>query len=317
VQRAIVDKFTIDRHRAGYTVCMPQFNTAVIIFNPNSTGDAKTNATALQASLKRSLPSLTVKLLPTDHAGHAIDLAYDAAKEYGNPLIISASGDGGYNEVINGALRAQEEGAKPICAVLPSGNANDHARTMQNEPLADLIVKDQVKQHDVLRLSTIGQDGAKEIRYAHSYIGLGITPAVAVELNKHTLNSFRESWIVMRTFWKLRPVIIRKDDKRFELDSLICSIIPEMAKVLTLSSDAKPDDGKFELATLQHNKKLHLIGRLLKGVVSDMGATSRIGDYSCTVLQAVPIQLDGEVMKLKKQTQLKISICPRLLRTVV
>ena len=299
---------------------MPSFTSAAIIFNPNSTGNAEEQAEELQAALSEAFPDIPITLLPTAHAGHAVELAYEAAKSLehsGSPLIISASGDGGYNEVINGALKAQDEGANPICAVLPSGNANDHARTMQDRPLLDIIKKDSVTQLDVLKLETTPEKGPKATRYAHSYIGLGLSPTVAVELNKHTLNSLMEAWIVLKTFWTVRPVVIRTGDKTLRLDSLICGIIPEMSKVLTISDEAKPDDGLFELTTFEHNKKLKLLLRIFKGVFSTLEAKSRLHDYECTLLSPAPIQLDGEVMKLGRNTLIKISICPRALRTFV
>jgi diacylglycerol kinase family enzyme len=296
---------------------MSSFTNVVIIFNPNSTGNAKDQADRLKADLAEALPALPVELMPTQHAGHAIELSYAAARATTSPLIVSASGDGGYNEVINGALRAQGEGFHPTCAVLPSGNANDHARTMQDDPLADLIVSDKISQLDVLKVSAADSEGGSTVRYAHSYVGLGLTPTVAVELNKHTLNSLKEAWIVLRTFWSLHPVVLEVEGKTRKIDSLICSIIPEMAKMLTLSDKAAPDDGLFEMVVFEHNRKFRLLLRLIKGVFSHLGANSRIRDYRCTVVDPAPIQLDGEVMELKARTDLEISICPGLLRTVV
>jgi diacylglycerol kinase (ATP) len=295
---------------------MPSFSDVAIIFNPNSTGDAPGNAAQLQRDLRTSLPDIPVKLLPTESAGHAVELAYNFAKKHKKPLIISASGDGGYNEVINGALRAQDEGAAPICAVLPSGNANDHARTMQEKPLLELIKTGHVTRLDVLKIHTASPHGATITRYAHSYMGIGLTPKVAVELNKNKLNSFKEAWIITKTFWNLRPVRVKIAGKITEVDSLICSTIPEMAKILTLSSRARPRDGLFEVTTLRHRSKAHLLLGLAKGVVTHLGAGKRAGDYSFTVLEAAPIQLDGEIIKLPKNTEVTVTIAPKLLSTV-
>jgi diacylglycerol kinase (ATP) len=294
---------------------MSIFSDIAIIYNPNSTGDAPQNARQLKADLVRDLPAVPVTLLPTEKAGHAVKLAYDFAKAHKSPLIVSASGDGGYNEVINGALQAQGEGAKPICAVLPSGNANDHARTMQDKPLGELITREAVTGLDVLEVTTKDSTGENS-RYAHSYVGIGLTPTVAVELNKHTLNSFREAWIIMKTFWNLRPVVIRIESKRLELDSLICSTIPEMAKVLTISDTSKPQDGMFEVTTFPHNKKITLVFRLIKGIFTHLGAQKRSSKLTFTLLEAVPMQLDGEIMELSKDTDVTVTICPRLLHTV-
>lgn len=304
---------------------MTDFSSIAIIYNPNSTGSAQDNARELQADLKKTMPDIPVTMLPTERAGHAIELAYDFARTNDAPMIISASGDGGYNEVINGALKyqmeAQQAGGstnyqRPICAVLPSGNANDHARTMQDKPLAELIKADEVTELDVLQVSTKDANGKQASRYAHSYAGIGLTPTVAVELNKHTLSSLKEAWIVIRTFWNYRPVTIERGGKRLKLDSLICSTIPEMAKVLTFSEQSKPRDGLFEVTTFPHNRKLMLLFKLLKGVFQHLGAQERTAKYEFKLLMPSPLQVDGEVMELADNTDVSIIICPRLLRTV-
>ncbi len=296
---------------------MQQVSDIAIIYNPNSTGDAAERARELQHELVGVLPTHKPVLLPTERAGHAVDLAYAFARSHEHPLIISASGDGGYNEVINGALRAQAEGARPVCAVLPAGNANDHARTMHGQPLAELLRTGQITELDVLAIEAETISGMKVSRYAHSYIGLGLTPTVAVELNKHTLNSLREAWIVTKTFWGLRPVRIQDGTGVHKLDSLICSLIPEMAKILTIAEDVHPRDGLFELTTFEHNRKIKLLFRLARGVVKSLGAQQRLDRYAFTVLDSVPIQLDGEVMELEGDTKVVIRTCPGLLQTVV
>ena len=77
---------------------MQPFDRVVLIFNPNSTGNASGLTAELCDDLARRQPDLPVMLQQTEHAGHARDLARDAALT-GCPLLVSVSGDGGYNEV--------------------------------------------------------------------------------------------------------------------------------------------------------------------------------------------------------------------------
>lgn len=288
-----------------------------IIYNPNSTGNAERNAVALRRKLQVILPALPIKLLPTQHAGHAVELAHDFAKAHKRPLIVSASGDGGYNEVINGAVQAQLDGARPVCAVLPSGNANDHARTMQRGELVELIQRGAVTRLDLLKVVVRAPDGTVLSRYAHSYVGVGLTPTVAVELNKHTLNTLKEAWIILKTFRRHRPVALVAGKRRLSVDSLICSIIPEMAKVLTISKEAHPQDGKFELTVFEHKLRLTLLYRLLRGVMFQMGTQQQLERYSFTLTNPAPIQLDGEILKLAGGSKVTIESCPDLLTTIV
>ena len=132
------------------------FDRIVVIFNPQSTGDGPQLAEQLHADLTRRLPEVPLRLCPTEHAGHARDLAREAAQT-GQPLIVSVSGDGGYNEVVDGVMQAGNDNA--VCAVKAAGNANDHRRTTAQRPLVDAITAGEVRRIDLLRL-TVG-DGAQ------------------------------------------------------------------------------------------------------------------------------------------------------------
>jgi diacylglycerol kinase family enzyme len=294
---------------------MPAFDHIAIIFNPQSTGDAPANARGLAKELATALPNIPCELLPTERPGHAEGLAYTFASEHPNALIVSASGDGGYNEVINGALRAGAEGAKPICAVLPSGNANDHAHSLQGRPLSKLIRAGSVTEIDVLQVRIHDPDKPAE-RYAHSYVGLGLTPKVAVELNKHKLNRLVEAWIVFWELLRFRPVAIEIGDRKVALDSLVCGNVPQMAKILSLSGDADPRDGRFELTVIEHRHKFSLFSQLLKGVFNEIGAVKQLETYVFGVVETTLLQCDGELMEAAAGSTVEVAICPRLLRTI-
>ena len=63
--------------RAVATVALTvaAFDRIVVIFNPQSTGDAPQLAEQLHADLSRRLPEVPVRLCPTQRAGHARDLS--------------------------------------------------------------------------------------------------------------------------------------------------------------------------------------------------------------------------------------------------
>ena len=80
-------------------------------------------------------------------------------------------------------------------ATMPS--ASGRSRVTRERPLADGIVAGDVRRLDLLRL-TVGTDPAAWVRYAHSYIGVGLTPVVAVDLEKGGKGSWREIVAVVR-----------------------------------------------------------------------------------------------------------------------
>jgi diacylglycerol kinase family enzyme len=72
----------------------------VLIYN-SANPRVPTLAEGVQDDLRRRLPDMPATVQPTRCAGHARELAAAAAAT-GRPLIIVVSGDGVYNEVVNG-----------------------------------------------------------------------------------------------------------------------------------------------------------------------------------------------------------------------
>lgn len=294
---------------------MTTISDLFVIFNPNSTGAGRDNAESLLAELKARGFEAPMELLATEYAGHAGELAYEIAGQYERPLIISSSGDGGYNELINGALRAQDQGRRPVCAVLASGNANDHRRTVRRRPLIDGIVGQHVESIDALRVTIKGKDGAEKTRHAHSYVGLGLTPTVAVELNRNRLNRMKETLIVIKTLRDFMPFEVDVDGKRLVLDSLVFANISQMAKVLTIADNAEPDDGRFKVIAFPYKNKAKLLFMLLKAVVSGINGVDA-GHYEFTCVKELPIQFDGEVEHVKEGDTVSVTARRRVLSTI-
>jgi diacylglycerol kinase (ATP) len=290
---------------------MAPFDRVVLIFNPNSTGNAKDKAAELREQLSVRVPQLPVELSATQHAGHARDLARDAAL-VGQPLLVSVSGDGGYNEVVNGVMASGSEQA--VCAVLAAGNANDHRRTTREQPLVDTIVAGKVSRIDLLTLTV---DGAT--RYAHSYIGLGLTPVVAVDLEKGGKGSLREMATTVSAFVRFRPFEIeRPDGTRERFDSIVFANINQMAKVATLSRDeGRPDDGTFEVVTLRHTAKWRILTTALRAALRGLGPQPSVREYTFTTVKPMPLQIDGEVMDLPAGAEVRVGIAAKALRTLL
>jgi diacylglycerol kinase (ATP) len=285
------------------------FDRVVVIYNPNSTGPATRLAEELRDDLGTRLPDLSVTMSPTEHAGHARELAREAAGS-GRPLIVSVSGDGGYNEVVDGAMQAGNTDV--VCAVMGAGNANDHRRATGEQPLVDAIVAADVHRIDLLLLTT----GADK-RFAHSYIGMGLTPIVAIDLEKGGKGSFREIISVIRTFSQFRPFTIRTEDGRTRrFDSLLFANIAEMAKYATLSENGRPDDGKFEVVTLPHTAKWRVLAVAVRAAVRGLGPQPTAKHYAFTTLKPTPLQLDGELLELDAGTAVRVDLIPKALATL-
>lgn len=104
---------------------------AVLIVNPNATSTTPAGRDLLAHALE-SRVKLTVA--HTDHRGHAIEIARDAAREGVDVLIVHA-GDGTVNEVVNGILgEVGVNGPAPAVGVVPGGSANVFARALGISP---------------------------------------------------------------------------------------------------------------------------------------------------------------------------------------
>lgn len=266
--------------------------------------------------LKRSLAKYEVRLARTEYAGHAEKLAYKFAKSSSRPLIISASGDGGYHEVINGLIRAQLEGSKPTAGLLPAGNANDHYHDVHDVGLVEAITAGKTRQLDLIKL-TATTDGKSFERYAHSYIGFGLTPKVGKELNRVDLNRFNEILIVLKALFSLQPVKVIRDGKRLTCDSLVFSNISKMSKVLSLSKNSANDDGKFEITIFRRRNKLRLIKLLLKASTSGLTDAEKKESYTFQTIKKILVQVDGEISAIDANSKVSIDIERKILNCIV
>ena len=287
------------------------FDAVEIVFNPNSTGDAQERAEELAKQLAERAPELPVQLRPTERAGHGREIARDAARA-GRPLVVSVSGDGGYNDVVNGLMDAGADSA--YAAVLAAGNANDHRRVTRERPLADAIIDGDVSKLDLLRMSV---DDGREPRYAHSYIGLGITPTVALELEKGGKGSIKEVISTIRTFSRFRPFQIETDSGTETFDSVIFANIREMAKFAVLSEEGRPDDGRFEVVVLRHTAKWRVLATAVRAAVRGLGPQPTAREYRFKTVDPMPVQVDGEVSEFERGVGVTVEIVPGALHTVL
>lgn len=294
----------------------PCFTDIVIIYNPNSTGNGRQNALQLKRRLVKVIDPKIVSLVATKHAGHAEEIAYQRALASKRTLLVSSSGDGGYNEVVNGALRAQAKGAQVTTGLLPSGNANDHWHALHRDDIVPAIVAGHVQRIDVLRM-TAQKGHQTTIRFAHSYIGLGVTPLVGAELNKTTLGPLKELWVVARSLLHATSVAIERNGKRTRYTNLIFSNIFKMSKVLTLANEASLTDGKFEVNFYNSPSRFGLYRHLLKAAASSLDSQTHVSKFQFRTVKTTRLQLDGEIMRLAPNTNVSVSIEQKYLRCIV
>lgn len=291
---------------------MSPYTTITIIYNPNSTGQSKHLAEQTREQLREAFSDQQIFLMPTEHAGHAEQLAFELALASKRPLIISSSGDGGYNEVVNGLMKAQAKGATPTAGLLPGGNANDHYHSMHVGELTESIRSSNEQVIDVLKLSTDNTE-----RYAHSYIGLGLTATVGRKLTKANLNRVNEAWIVLSSLLNFHTTSVEIQRKTVAFHSLVFTNIGRMAKVFTVACDTRTDDGVFEVHLLPKQRRLKFLLSLIKASTRGLYNVSQARSFSLKTIRKTPVQLDGEVITIQKGARIDISIEHQVLRCII
>lgn len=292
---------------------MEIYNPVVIIYNPVSTsGKAKLKAERLQRQLLRRKYK-NVQVIESEHAGHGETLAYDITKKHKRPLLISVSGDGGYSEVINGALRAERETPdhQAVCAILAAGNANDHRRATAKRPLIWAITHSRPEPMDILRINY-----AKTVRYAHSYIGIGITGETVAELNREKLTRWKEIKIVTKNLLNFQHFSIETTERTREVDSLVFANIHRMSKIIKVNTRTNLHDGLFNFVLIPHHTRLKFIFILLGIVIFGVKNPVLLSSYEFKLPKPQLAQIDGEAIALPAKTAIKVDVLSEALLTI-
>lgn len=291
------------------------FNEIVIIYNPNSTGNSEHNAKVFKKRLEAKRVKAKLTIISTDHAGHAEEIAERYASGKTNVLIVSSSGDGGYNEVVNGVLKVAHHD-NVATAVLPSGNANDHARSVGSGNLLENIVNGKVETIETIKVTSVVEE-KPWVRYAHSYVGFGLTPKIGRELTSLKLNVVNEKWHTLYHLLKFKHVDLTAGGKVRRFSSLIFATVRQMSKVIKLDQGAHKNDGKMEVYETDYKSPIQLINMLFHASLKGMSHTDRRERYDIRTIKPTLIQLDGEVFVLDAESDVTIECEKNVLRTVL
>jgi diacylglycerol kinase family enzyme len=177
---------------------------------------------------------------------------------------------------------------------------------MPERTLLEAVREGPVRHIDLLRI-TFGQAQPEQVHYAHSYIGFGLTPLMAIGIERGGKGKFLELLSVARTLSHLRPFeLVRADGATARFDSLILANISRMAKYGTVSESVGPDDGRFEVVTLPHSGRWKMALMTLRAVTLGLGNQPSVSSYAFTTRDAVPCQIDGEVRHLPPATHVLV-----------
>jgi diacylglycerol kinase family enzyme len=127
----------------------------------------------------------------TQYRGHAGKLAAASATE-GYDLVVTFSGDGTVNEVVNGLMQVPEPTERPAIAPVPGGGANVFARTLGLPPDAGGAVQRILTAVAAGERRKIGLGLAGD-RYFTFSAGLGIDAEVIADMERQRARGRRAS----------------------------------------------------------------------------------------------------------------------------
>jgi diacylglycerol kinase family enzyme len=161
---------------------------ALLIINPRATSMTGRDAGLVVRALGSRLDLATRQ---TQYRGHAGKLAADSAAD-GYDLVITFSGDGTVNEVVNGLMRGPGPAERPALAPIPGGGANVFARTLGLPPDAGGAVQ------RILAAVAAGQQrkiglGLAGDRYFTFSAGLGVDAEVIGDMERQRARGRRAS----------------------------------------------------------------------------------------------------------------------------
>jgi diacylglycerol kinase family enzyme len=159
---------------------------ALLIINPRAT-----SMTGRDAGLVvRALGSvLQLDTRQTQYRGHAGKLAAESAAD-GYDLVVTFSGDGTVNEVVNGLMQVPDRADRPAIAPVPGGGANVFARTLGLPPDAAGAVQRILAAVAAGERRKIGLGLAGD-RYFTFSAGLGLDAEVIEDMDRQRAHGRR------------------------------------------------------------------------------------------------------------------------------
>ncbi len=198
-----------------------------------------------------SANGIRVRLEETRHAGHAVTLAREAAREP-DRLVVAAGGDGTIAEVANGLA-----GSTARLGVIPLGTANVLAREL-NLPLAPRAVAAALAFGRTRALWPGIARGGGGDRVFVQMLGVGLDAQVVHRLPAALKRALGRSAYVVQTLRELTrydymPIRLRIDGCETEAGSVIVSKGTLYAGQYMLAPDARPGEPGFTVALFERS----------------------------------------------------------------
>lgn len=304
---------------------MPRYK---IIVNPTSgRGLGAQRYPDIQAELQKY--GLEFEMCQTEHPGHAIQLAEEAAGD-GFDVVVAAGGDGTLNEVLNGLMHigtTREE--RPALSVIPIGRGNDFCYGVDIpgnlEAVCQLLAGGECRRIDV---GFVQGGDYPEGRYFGNGVGIGFDAVVGFEALKLSKLGGFASYLVaalktIMLYHRGTEVRIEINGDSYTQQALMVSIMngQRLGGGFMMAPQGRVDDGLLNLCVAGQVGRLGILAllpRFMRGTQESHPAIAMdtIQGIKVTGLNGgLPAHADGETISISGE-ELEIKIHPLAMRVV-
>ncbi len=281
-----------------------------IILNPIAGRGAGKKAIPEIESHLNSL-GIDYDLLITEAPAHAIKMAEEAGGN-GYSTVVAVGGDGTANEVINGLMKASNNGKiTSSLAVLPVGRGNDFSYGMgvpqDLESACKILVEGHTRKIDI---GFVKGGDYPEGRYFGNGVGIGFDAVVGFEAAK--LPSYitgMPAYLVaaLKTIFLYfdAPLLrVEIDGDVIEQPCLLVSLMngKRMGGAFMFAPDSAPDDGMLNLCIAKQVSRLGVLSlfpKVMSGTQRDHHAIKMLTGEKIkieAVTGSLPVHADGETI---------------------
>jgi YegS/Rv2252/BmrU family lipid kinase len=246
------------------------------------------------------------------------------AEDEEHDSITTVSGDGGFNAMVEGAMKNDRE---KTLSVIPAGTANDIARTFD-------IYSNPQRFYETLASETLLNRRVSEVDVGevngHYFLGhasLGFDVATLEEREKRRFLKGKLAYVAagFRALLKYKSKKMRVKLGEEETDKIVFAMIVSNIKYyadgMLISPDAEPDDGWLDLCLIEGKSNLRTLAHNFHSVYSGNHVNNREVYYTKTkgleifCQEPVSLQVDGD--PIGKDNHFKFKIADRGLKVLV
>jgi diacylglycerol kinase (ATP) len=293
----------------------------LVIVNPVSRGGkAQEEGIWLLNRLKKA--GVEYEFLFTERAGHAEEMVVKWAEDF--DVVVSVSGDGTTNEIINGIMKVPSAELK--LAMFPAGTADDFACNMgydrkDKEQALRAILGDSCRTIDLIRYDD---------RYAAVTWGLGVDSEIAdgaYKWKRFRIPAYFYSGLRKCFFEERKKYHVRFDyeGQIFEgnvLISILCNA-PVFGRYIRINPNARMNDGLLDLTLGREMPNVY--GLVLFGCAclggrhgfSSLVSYHQVREMRVECKSDTYAQIDGEVFKFDAGKVINLSTVPQALKVLV